>query len=144
MEMFVPVWIGILEISTGRLMTANAGHENPLVFRSQEGNWESITDKHGFVLGGMEDVRYRETETALNPGDSIFVYTDGLPEAENANGEFFGTARMMEVLQQVGQASPEEVLGSLQDAVNDFVGQAEQFDDLTMLCLEYRGNRAEA
>ena len=144
MEMFVTVWIGILEISTGRLMTANAGHENPIVFRSQEGNWESITDKHGFVLGGMEDVRYRETETALNPGDSIFVYTDGLPEAENANGEFFGTARMMEVLQQVGQASPEEVLGSLQDAVNDFVGQAEQFDDLTMLCLEYRGNGAGA
>ena len=124
-------------------MTANAGHENPVVFRASDGNWTEQKEKHGFVLGGIETSRYRETEFRLEPGDRIFVHTDGLPEAENEEGRFFGTERMMDVLRQSRPDSPEEVLVSLRGALNDFVGQAEQFDDLTMLCMEYRGSGAE-
>ena len=143
MEMFVTVWIGILEISTGRVVTANAGHENPVVYRASDGSWTEQKEKHGFVLGGIETSCYRESEFRLEPGDRIFVYTDGLPEAENEEGAFFGTERMMEVLRQSSPNSPEEVLGTLRGAVNGFVGQAEQFDDLTMLCVEYHGSGAE-
>ena len=139
MEMFVTVWIGILDIGTGRIATANAGHEDPVICRSKEGKWERIKEKHGFVLGGIFNIRYKEREILLNPGDKLFVYTDGVPEACNSKGEFFGTDRMMEALRPAAQGTPKDVLTSVREAVNDFADEAEQFDDLTMLCLEYKG-----
>ncbi len=137
MEMFVTVWLGILEISTGRLVAANAGHEYPAI-RRNGGEFELYKDRHGFVIGGMEGVRYKEYELLLQPGDRLFLYTDGVPEATNASQELFGTGRMIDALNR-NSGSPKEILNGVREAVDDFVGDAEQFDDLTMLCLEYRG-----
>ena len=139
-EMFVTVWVGILEISTGKMTCANAGHEYPVMYTKEDSReFELIKDRHGFVVGGMEHTRYREYELQMKPGDKLFVYTDGLPEATDADGQMFTTEKMVETLNTVAQGSPKEVLRTVKDAVNAFVGDAEQFDDLTMLCLEYRG-----
>ena len=137
-EMFVTVWLGILEISTGRLTAANAGHEYPVI-RKKDGIFELYKDKHGFVIGGMNGVHYREYIIRMEPGDKLFVYTDGVPEAIAVSGEMFGVERMVAALNSCGDGSPEEILRGVRSSVDAFVGDAEQFDDLTMLCLEYRG-----
>ncbi len=137
-EMFVTVWLGILELSTGRLTAANAGHEFPAV-RQPGGRFELYKDKHGFVLGGMEGVQYREYEIRMEPGSKLFVYTDGVAEATSAEKELFGTERMIDALNTDPDAAPQEILKNVRAGVDEFVKEAEQFDDLTMLCLEYRG-----
>ena len=137
-EMFVTVWLGILEISTGKLTAANAGHEYPALKKPDE-DFELLKDKHGFVIGGMEGVRYREYEVQLEPGTKIFVYTDGVAEATDSNEVLFGTDRMLEALRSVQDESPEGILDKVRSSVDAFVGKAPQFDDLTMLCLEYTG-----
>ena len=137
-EMFVTVWTGILEISTGKLTAANAGHEYP-VLRRAGGDFEVFRDKHGFVIGGMADVQYKEYELQLNPGDKLFLYTDGVPEATDENKELFGMDRMITALNSCKDETPEQVLNGVRAAVDSFVKEAEQFDDLTMLCLEYHG-----
>ena len=137
MEIFVTVWIGILEISTGKMNCSSAGHEYPAI--CHDGKFELFQDKHGLVLGGMDMAKYRDYELTLERGDKIFVYTDGVPEATNANTEMYGTDRMIEALNTDGAAAPEQVLRNVRASVDQFVGSAEQFDDLTMLCLEYKG-----
>ncbi len=137
-EMFVTVWLGILEISTGKLIYANAGHENPVV-KQTGGKFELIREKHGFVIGGMSGIVYKEYETKLEKGAKLFLYTDGVPEATNAEKELFGTERMLDALNGALDVSPEEVLKAVKNAVDGFVNSAEQFDDLTMLCMEYKG-----
>ena len=136
--MFVTVWLGILEISTGKLTAANAGHEFPAV-RRKGSRFEFYRDKHGFVLGGLKEARYQEYGLRMSPGDKLFVYTDGVPEATAADGKMFGTDRMISALNTCADGSPEAVLSGVRAAVNAFVGDAEPFDDLTMLCLEYHG-----
>ncbi len=138
-QMFVTVWLGILELSTGKLTAANAGHEYPALKRAG-GGFELFKEKHGFVIGGYEGMRYKEYELQLEPGDKLFVYTDGVPEASNAEGELFGTERMLSALNAHASAPPKEILRGVRKTVDGFVRDAEQFDDLTMLCLEYRGN----
>ena len=91
------------------------------------------------MLGGMEGARYTDYEIQLDKGDKIFVYTDGVPEATNTEHILFGTDRMIDVLNANAEAGPEDVLRNVRSSVDQFVGIAEQFDDLTMLCLEYRG-----
>ena len=137
-EMFVTVWLGILEISTGKLTAANAGHEFPAICE-KGGSFELYKDKHGFVVGGMEGVHYKGYDLQLNPGDKLFVYTDGVPEATDGSGEMFGTDRMITALRSCTDNTPEEILQGVKSAVDSFVGDAEQFDDLTMMCLEYKG-----
>ena len=137
-EMFVTVWLGILEISTGRLTAANAGHEYPALKRPGE-DFALLKERHGFVLGGMEGIRYKEYELRLEPGTKLFLYTDGVPEATDGETTLFGTERMLAALNETPDASPEEILGNVRRAVDGFVKDAEQFDDLTMLCMEYRG-----
>ena len=137
-QMFVTVWLGILELSTGKLTCANAGHEYP-VFKRPDGHYELFKDRHGFVIGGMEGVKYREYEIQLEPGAKLFVYTDGVPEATNADKELFGAERMVEALNAEPDAAPQEVLKNVRAHVDAFVKDAEQFDDLTMLCVEYKG-----
>ena len=141
-RMFVTVWLGILEISTGKLTAANAGHEYPAL-KAADGGFALYTDKHGFVVGGMPGVRYKEYELRLKRGDKLFVYTDGVPEATNAKEELFGTERMLEALNREADAEPEQLLKNVRAAVDGFVEGAVQFDDLTMLCLAYRGGAAE-
>lgn len=138
LEMFVTVWLGILEISTGKLTAANAGHEYP-VWKRPDGGFELIKDKHGFVIGGMEGMKYTEYEMQLEPGSKLFVYTDGVPEATNAENELFGTDRMISALNEGASEEPEQILRHVRSAVDEFVQDAEQFDDLTMLCIEYDG-----
>lgn len=133
-EMFVTVWLGILEISTGRLTCANAGHEYPAIRRAGL-DYELVKDKHGFVLAGMEDAKYKEYELILGPGDSLYVYTDGVAEATDANETLYGTDRMLDALNCHRDAVPEELLPSLKEDIDAFVGSAPQFDDITMLCL---------
>ena len=137
-EMFVTVWLGVLEISTGKLTAANAGHEYPAIRRA-DGSFELLRDKHGLVIGAMDGLRYDEYELRLQPGDKLFVYTDGVPEATDAENRMFGTERMLEALNEQGGAKPEQLLENVRRAVDGFVKDAEQFDDLTMMCLEYRG-----
>jgi len=137
MEMFVTTWIGILELSTGKMKCASAGHEYPAIFH--DGKFALLKDKHGFVLGGMEGAKYTDYEIQLEKGDKIFVYTDGVPEATNMENALFGTDRMIEALNANTEADAEEVLRNVRASVDQFVGIAEQFDDLTMLCLAYRG-----
>ena len=137
-EMFVTVWLGILDLETGKLTAANAGHEYPVI-RHPGGSYEMIKDVHGFVIGGLEDVHYRNYELTMEPGSSLFVYTDGVPEATNKENELFGTQRMLDALNAEPDAEPEKLLENVKAAVDAFTADAEQFDDLTMLCLEYNG-----
>ena len=141
-EMFVTVWLGVLDIKTGEIVAANAGHEFPAVRQTGE-RFELIKQRHGFVIGGLEGVKYREYSLTLKPGSRLFVYTDGVPEATNTKNELFGTDRMLDALNADPAATPAEILMNVQKAVDGFVQDAEQFDDLTMLCLEYRGEQAE-
>ncbi len=142
-EMFVTVWLGILEISTGRLRAANAGHEYPFL-RTPDGGFALFKDKHGFVLGGMPGVKYRDYELQLQPGARLFVCTDGVTEAADAEGSMFGKERLLEALNATAGGSPEEILTGVRAALEGFVQGAEQFDDITMLCLSYRGKEAAA
>ncbi len=137
-EMFVTVWLGILELSTGKLTASNAGHEYP-VLKRDGGNYELYKDPHGFVIGGMDGLKFKEYELQLQPGDKLFLYTDGVPEATDQNEQLFGTGRMLDALNRDPDADPEQILRNVRDAVNSFVQDAEQFDDLTMLCMEYKG-----
>ena len=142
-EMFITVWLGILEISTGKLTAANAGHEYPVV-KTADGVFEIFKDKHGIVVGGMEDIQYKEYELQLEKGTKLFVYTDGVPEATDAQNRMFGSRRMLEALNEKPDATPQEVLESIHRAVDVFLDGAEQFDDMTMLCLEYHGTAGES
>lgn len=90
-QMFVTAWVAVLDLTTGKLAAANAGHEYPAIYRKGKG-FEIYKDKHNFVLGGMEDTKYKEYEIVLSPGDAIFVYTDGVTEATDSNGEMYGTS----------------------------------------------------
>ena len=142
-NMFVTVWLGVLDIRTGRLTAVNAGHEYPML-KAPGGAFELIKDRHGLAVGVMEGVSYREYELTLQPGSTLFVYTDGLPEATSAANELMGTDRALQALNEVPEAGPEELLKNVQRAVDAFVGDAPQFDDLTMLCLCYRGETGTA
>jgi len=137
-EMFVTTWLGILEISTGIMRAANAGHEYPVVRRSG-GQYELFRDRHGFVLGGLDGMHYKEYEMHFMPGDLLFLYTDGVTEATDRENKLFGDARLLEALNKYEDGDPRDVLENLKKELDLFVGDAPQFDDITMLCLRYRG-----
>ena len=137
-QMFVTVWIGILEISTGILTAANAGHEYPVI-KKPEGLFELYKDRHDFVVGGMEGIRYHEYKLELHPGSKIFLYTDGIPEASDSENRMFGLNRLIDALNVEAEGEPDSIIGNVSEAVSGFVKDAEQFDDLTMLCFEYKG-----
>ena len=140
-DMFVTVWLGVLDIRTGTLVAANAGHEYPAL-KPAGGTFDLVKDKHGLVVGGMEGVPYSEYELKLEPGAMLYLYTDGVPEATNADNELFGTDRMLEALRAAEDGTPEDVLESINTSVTAFVGDAPQFDDLTMLCIKYEGTQS--
>ena len=142
MEMFVTVWLGIVELSTGKIVASNAGHEYPAIGYA-DGEFELIKDKHGFVLGGMDGMKYKDYELQLEKGDKLFLYTDGVPEATNVEGEMFGTDRMLEALNADRYAPVEELLRNVRSAVSGFTPGAEQFDDMTMLSFEYTGRETD-
>lgn len=137
-DMFVTVWLGILNLKTGKLTVSSAGHEYPAI--NLTGEFELFKDKHSFVVGGMSGIKYKTIEFDLKKGDSVFVYTDGVPEATNAEEQLFGNDRMIEALNIAPDADPEELLKNVKASVDEFVGEAPQFDDLTMLAIKYLGN----
>ncbi len=140
-EMFVTVWLGILDLTTGLMTVANAGHEYPVLKRAG-GEFELFKDKHGFVLAGMEDSGYRDYEISFVPGDMLFVYTDGVPEATNAQKELYRTDRMVEALNRHASEGCEGLLHEMKEEIQSFVQEAPQFDDITMLALTYYGPEA--
>ena len=137
-DLFVTVWLSILELSTGRGIAANAGHEHPVV-RHKDGNYELVLYKHSPAVAAMEGIRFREHEYVLDPGDRLFVYTDGVPEATNSREELYGTDRMTEALNTLHDPSPRELLEYMKKDIDSFTGDAPQFDDVTMLALYYNG-----
>ncbi|MBR3645040.1 MAG: PP2C family protein-serine/threonine phosphatase, partial [Lachnospiraceae bacterium] len=138
-EMFVTVWLGILDITTGTVTAANAGHEYPII-KSPGGNYEIIKDKHGVALGIMAGVKYKEYTVELAPGSKLFVYTDGVPEAGNSDKQMFSLQRMIDILNEHKDLPPKETLNAVEQGVYAYTQDAIQFDDITMLCLEYKGN----
>ena len=137
-EMFVTAWVGVLELSTGKLTAANAGHEYPVICRP-DGKFELLRDKHGFVIGGMQGMKYRSYELQLQPGSKLFLYTDGVPEATDAQNKMFGLDRMLSSLNTAKDHTPQQILQQVRASVDEFVQEAEQFDDITMMCIEYKG-----
>ena len=139
--MFVTVWLCVLELSTGKGVVVNAGHEHPALRRAG-GTYELVKYKHSPAMGTMDGLTFTEREFRLQPGDSFFVYTDGVAEATSLDDELFGTQRMLDALNKDPGAPPKQILRNVMKSIREFVGKAEQFDDITMLCLKYVGPEA--
>ncbi|MBR1747213.1 MAG: SpoIIE family protein phosphatase [Clostridia bacterium] len=141
-DMFVTVWLGVIDLKDGSVKFANAGHDDALVVR-EGGEVEFVKSKHGPVIGAMEGVRYKEYEFSLKRGEKLFLYTDGLPEAMDVDKKMFGMDRVMARLFAGRGAAPKEIVESIETSVKDFVKDAPRFDDLTTLCFEYKGGGQE-
>ena len=132
-EMFVTAWLGIVNVQTGIIECSSAGHEYPVIM-GDDGRFSVLRDRHGMVLAGMADMKYQNYEIALKPGQAIFIYTDGVPESQNAVKDFYGLDRCVDALNEDPSASPEELLKRVAASISSFVDGAPQFDDITMLC----------
>ena len=137
-EMFVTVWMAIIDLETGKAVCVNAGHEYPALMRKGD-DYSLFKDKHALPLGCMIDVPYRSYEIDLEPGDCLYVYTDGIVEAINTDEEQYGTGRMLDVLNENKDASMADLLAAVKVSVDEFVGEAVQFDDQTMVGFRYNG-----
>lgn len=131
-SMFVTVWLGIIDIKTGHVVSANAGHEYPIICRKNS-QFEIFRDKHGLVLGGIEDMKYKESEFDLAPGDTLYLYTDGVPEANNLDGDPLTLDGTIDILNKHRETSIDNLLDRMKEEIDIFANGAEQFDDITML-----------
>lgn len=136
-EMFVTIWFGVLDLKTGILTAANGGHEKPIL-KQAEGDFHILEDKHGFVVGWLSTAKYEEYTIKLEKGAKLFLYTDGVPESMRDSKQF-GMDRTLEVLNKYKDTSPEEINKNLLNELTMYMGNNNQFDDITMICLEYRG-----
>ena len=136
--MFVTIWLGIIDLRNGKMSACSAGHEYPYI-KKPKGDFEMLKDKHGLMAGYVPEYDYNDYELTFEPGSKLFVYTDGVPEAANAKGERYGQYRLTAALKKCGSEKPEKILHQVRENVDFFVGDSEQFDDLTMLCFEFRG-----
>ena len=137
--MFVTIWLAIIDIRTGEGWAANAGHEHPALC-DRDGRFRLVTYKHSMVMGMMDNISFSEHKFKLEPGDTLFVYTDGIPEATDSENMQLGTNRMLEILNRNPSADPETIINSMSKGINSFINGAEQFDDITMLCFKYYGS----
>ncbi|MBO4278852.1 MAG: SpoIIE family protein phosphatase [Spirochaetales bacterium] len=135
-QFFVTVWFAIIDLRTGKGVACNAGHEHPALRRA-DGKFELVVYKHSPVLGMMEDIDYDEHEFTINRGDTLFVYTDGVPEATDASERMFGDEKLIDALNINPSGTPEELIGNVAEEIRKFVNGVEQFDDITMLCFRY-------
>ena len=140
-EMFVTAWIGLVNLKTGLMKCANAGHEYPMLMRGG-GSYRLIRDNHGLPLAGFANQQFDEYSIWLSPGDQLFIYTDGIPDAQNEQEEQYETERLLQVLNRLKDRPMREVLPAVRQDIRSFVGTAEQFDDITMLGFELRTIRA--
>ena len=136
-EMFITAFEGVLDLETGEFNYVNAGHEMPFICKAN-GDFEPYKIRAAFVLAGMEGMKYRAGSMTLEPGDKIFQYTDGVTEATNVHNELYGMERLGKILNKVKNGTPQEILPAVKADIDEFVGKAPQFDDITMLCLEYK------
>ncbi|MCR4908359.1 MAG: SpoIIE family protein phosphatase [Lachnospiraceae bacterium] len=136
--LFVTVWLGILDITTGALVSANAGHEYPVVM-TRKGDIKLIMEKHSPPLAAMEGLSLQDTQTVLKSGDKLFLYTDGVTEATDSEERLFGEKRLLEALNCNKEKAPEALLKGVRKKIDEFVGDAPQFDDITMLCMIFTG-----
>ncbi len=136
-SLFVTAWMGVLDLESGELTYVNAGH-NPPCIREGDGAFRYLRSRPGFVLAGMDGVRYRENHLTLSPGDRLFLYTDGVTEATRGKTELYGEERLLEFLNTHPTDVVEEVLPALRRNIDEFTDGAEQFDDITMLLLNYK------
>lgn len=136
--MFVTAWMGVLDITSGKVEFANAGHNPPLV-RHINGRFEYLKSKPGLVIAGMDGMKYRKNELILSPGDEIYLYTDGVTEATDSKNRLYGEERLLNLLNSLNGLSGEEICRAVKADIDAFVGDAEQFDDITMLYLKYNG-----
>ena len=141
-DMFVTLWLGILDLSTGLLSAANAGHEYPCL-KHKEQPFRLLKDPHGLVLGVMDKTEYRSYDIQLVPGDTLFLYTDGVTEAVNAEMTEFGTERMVEALNRNPEATVAQLVDHVRDSITSFAGDAPQADDITMMALRYFGEEGK-
>ena len=137
--MFVTAWMGILDLATGKLQYANAGHNPPLI-KKANGDFEYLKSRAGFVLAGMEGVRYRVGELTLRPGDRVFLYTDGVSEATNSENQLYGEERLLSFMNRNSTVDATALLPGLKANIDAFVGDAPQFDDITMLMFDYKSH----
>lgn len=135
--LFITAFEGVLDLVTGEFSFVNAGHEMPFI-RKAGGDFEPYKIRPGFVLAGMEDMKYRAGSMTIEPGDKIFQYTDGVTEATNLQNELYGMNRLGAILNKVKDGTPNDILPAVKTDIDEFVGKADQFDDITMLCLEYK------
>lgn len=140
--MFVTAWMGVLDTVTGKMEFANAGHNPPLV-RHAGGGFEYLRSKPCFILAGMDGIKYRKNEFTLAPGDEIYLYTDGVTEATDSENNLYGEERLLALLNSMGDLSGEEICRAVKADIDAFVGDAPQFDDITMLYLKYNGGDAK-
>ena len=136
-ELFITAFEGVLDLVTGEFVYVNAGHEMPFICKAG-GDFEPYKIRAAFVLAGMEGMKYRAGSMTLEPGDKIFQYTDGVTEATNINNELYGMERLGAILNKVKAGTPHDILPAVKKDIDEFVGEAPQFDDITMLCLEYK------
>ena len=141
--MFVTAWMGILDLPSGKLAFANAGHNPPLLKRA-DGKFECLKTRGGFILAGMDGVRYRANEITLNKGDRLFLYTDGVTEATNLDNKLYGEDRLLEFMNNNLDLEATKLLPKIKTNIDDFVGEAPQFDDITMLILDYKAEKEDA
>ena len=137
-EMFITVWLGIVDLRTGAMTCASAGHEYPVLMRAG-GDYALFKDRHGLALAAMEGVRFKEYQLQLEPGDRLFVYTDGVPEAIDRGLEQYGCERLVKKLNALKDRPMAGVLPAVRQDIQDFVGDADQFDDITMLGFTWNG-----
>ncbi len=136
--MYATVWLAVLELSTGKGIAANAGFEHPVLCRAGK-RFELQEYRHSPPVGAMEGVRFRDHGFQMEPGDALFLYSDGVKEAKNQKEENFGTARILEALNREPDATPSVLLQTMKSSIDSFCGEAQQMDDLTMLSLKYYG-----
>ena len=136
-ELFVTVWMAVIEISTGKGIAANAGHEHPAIKRA-DGNWELVVYRHSPAVATIEGIKFKEHEFDIHSGDRLYVYTDGVAEATDSSNELYGTDRMLSALNREPDADPKKLLENVKKDMDVFVGDAPQFDDITMMCVEWK------
>lgn len=134
-NMFVTAWIAVINIKTGHVDYVNAGHNPPLI-RKDNGKFEYLKAKNGFVFGGLDGFKYEKQSFDLKPGDKIYLYTDGVTEATDKNKELYGESRLLETINDLSEKTPKDLCKGILSSVNTFVGDAEQADDITMLCFQ--------
>ena len=137
MEMFISVWLGVLELSTGKLVWANAGHECPAIMR-RNSEFKLYKTKHGLVMGAYSGIQYKDVEIMLEPGDKLFLYTDGVPEATDRFNCMYSLDNMLVALNMNKHKNPQEIIEGVEESIRDFIGEEPPFDDMTAVCLELK------